>query len=74
MVLSNALGYEENTFETVIKIYSDSKLRNANQLALTTDIASVSRGGVGQLQCHPFQRTPRGGRSSGHEQLGGERR
>ena len=31
------------------KIYSDSSLRHANQLALTTNIACMSGGGIGEL-------------------------
>ena len=31
------------------KIYSDSSLRNANQIALTTDVACMSGGGIGQI-------------------------
>ena len=31
------------------KIYSDSTLRQANQIALTTNVACMSGGGIGQL-------------------------
>ena len=31
------------------KIYSDSSLRNTNELALTTDVACMPGGGMGQL-------------------------